>query len=79
MFRRYAAPQRDHAPVVVVGELEEAALKDLSHRIPPSCPLGAAAASRKDAVAHFARFRSGQAGAPTYVLTLPPVPARPAL
>ena len=33
MFRRHVAPQRDRAHVVVGGELEEAALEDLSRRI----------------------------------------------
>lgn len=33
MFRRHVAPQRDRAHVVVGGELEDAALEDLSRRI----------------------------------------------
>jgi len=33
MFRRHVAPQRDRAHVVVGGELEDAALADLSRRI----------------------------------------------
>jgi hypothetical protein len=33
MFQRHVAPQREQAHVVVGGELEEAALADLSRRI----------------------------------------------